>query len=61
MVDNGFCLECTNVHRDEGMHLKNRLEMRPRDFIALNFIDSGFRWTNGWTDQPTDQECIKLS
>ena len=23
--------------------------MRPRDLIALIFIDSGFRWTNGWT------------
>ena len=34
--------------------------MRPRDLIALIFIDSGFRWTNGWTDQPTDQGCIKL-
>ena len=55
MVDNGFCLQCTNVHRDEVMHLKNWLKMHPRDLIVLIFIDSGFRWTDGWTDQSTQR------
>ena len=31
MVDNGFCLQCTNVHRDDGIHLKHRLKMHPQD------------------------------
>ena len=32
--------------------------MCPRDLIALIFIDSGFRWTDGWTDQPNNGQTV---